>query len=98
MGGSRDHQLWAGSLGQCGRLWGEVTVQGRSLAHRGVRPVQRTKGNVWWTFMSPVSSELMKWAGEGCVCLEQTGLRVWGLTRVEGTLTCVRGLSKLRRP
>ena len=48
--------------------------------------------------MSPVSSELMKWAGEGCVCLEQTGLRVWGLTRVEGTLTCVRGLTKLRRP
>lgn len=86
---------------ESGPVWeilGRGHSAGRSLAHRGVRPVQRTKGNIWWTFMRPVSSELMKWAGEGCVCLEQTGLRVWGLTRVEGTLTCVWGLTRSRRP
>ena len=45
-----------------------------------------------------MSSELIKWVGEGCVCLDRTGLRVWGLTRVEGTLTLYSGVAGLRGP
>lgn len=43
MGGSRDQQLWAGSLARYGRLWGKVTVQGRSLAH-GDCPTSENEG------------------------------------------------------
>ena len=45
-----------------------------------------------------MSSELIKWVGEGCVCLDRTGFRVWGLTRVEGTLTLYSGVAGLRGP